>query len=114
MGHTSLESKEGSQMDRLLGVVFGESLDTSSNSSSTALGSESHAAVTWRRKFTMRLKIKTIAFYLHETAQFLQKQIREALLGGDQTVFWLAIDESEPTQFLKSSRLTIVVIQNES
>ena len=55
MGHTSLESKEGSQVRLLGSIVLWERLYLSTVTCSTSFGQESHGPVTRGRKLSMRL-----------------------------------------------------------
>jgi hypothetical protein len=45
MAHSSLVTHDGSQVDRLLGVIFGEGLDLSAMASRTLPGQESEGAM---------------------------------------------------------------------
>jgi len=54
MGHTRLISGEGGEMDRLLGVILGEALDSSLVVLAALFGQEAQIAVTRRGKFTVR------------------------------------------------------------
>jgi len=58
MGHTSLVSNEGCQMNRLALVILGESLDLSPMALGSFLGQEPFGTVPWGREFPVRLKKK--------------------------------------------------------
>jgi len=54
VGHTSLVASEGGEMNRFLGVILGEGLDSSLVILAALLGQEAQIAVTRRGKFTVR------------------------------------------------------------
>jgi len=58
MSHTGLVPGEGGEMDRLLGVILGEGLDSSLVVLASLLGQEAQIAVTRRGKFTVRHRKK--------------------------------------------------------
>ena len=58
MGHASLVTEEGSQVNGLLRVVTRESLDSTTLLSGTLLGVESHGPMTGCAEFPVRLKMK--------------------------------------------------------
>jgi len=60
VGHTSLVASEGGKMNRLLGVILGEALDSSLVVLAPLLGQESQVAVTRSGKFTVRHRLKLL------------------------------------------------------
>merc|ERR1719289_498949 len=57
VGHTRLVPSKGGKMDRLLGVILGEGLDSSLVVLAPLLGQETQVAVTRRGKFTVRHRL---------------------------------------------------------
>jgi len=62
MGHTRLVPGEGGEMDRLLGVILGEALDSSLMVLAALLGQKAQIAVTRRGKFTVRHRSLTTLY----------------------------------------------------
>lgn len=56
VSHTGLETHEGSEMDRLAGIILGEGLDVTTDGARALAGQETEGTVTGSFEFTMRLQ----------------------------------------------------------